>query len=271
MIFDVTSQNFQELVIEKSKKHPVLVDFWAEWCGPCKALTPVLEKIVESMNGKITLAKVNTEEAPDLAQSFGIRGIPNVKLFVNGSVKSEFQGNLPEDQIRNFIEQFSPNPTLQSLKLANQCLEDGAYAEAIEHYKNVLEAAPNHEDANFGMTRALFRSGELEKAKQYLENANPQNVQVQNLKELIEIVRSPEAVSLESSSEPAASAYGRGINLLSKGQINEALDLMIESIQSDRNFQEEAARKIMVGVFEELGPKHPMTLAYQKKLARSLY
>lgn len=274
MIFDVSTQDFQSQVIEQSHEVPVLVDFWAEWCGPCRMLTPVLEKVVESMNGRLMLAKVNTETAPELAQRYGIRGIPNVKLFIKGQVMSEFQGNIPEAQIRAFINQFCPNESDQLYQKASVLLSEGQSYAALEHFQKVLEIQPDHEEAMMGLSKSLLRLGELEKAKFWVEQINPQNVRAQFLKELIvlmEQAKSPEVKAFAESSEKAPHFYAGGLEQLAKGDFEQALEHFLESVKEDRRFADEAARKAMLTIFEELGPKHPQTLEYQKKLARSLY
>ncbi|MFW7381632.1 MAG: thioredoxin [Oligoflexus sp.] len=274
MIFDVSTQEFQTKVIEQSQEIPVLVDFWAEWCGPCRMLTPVLEKIVSSMDGRIMLAKVNTETELELAQRYGIRGIPSVKLFVNGQLKSEFQGNLPEAQIRSFIDQFCPNETDQYYQKASVFLNEGKATEALELFQKALDSQPDHEEAMMGLSKSLLRLGEVDKAKFWIEQVNPQNVRAQFLKDLIllmEQAQSPEIKEFADGTDKAAKFYANGLAHLAKGEFEKALESFLESVKEDRSFSDEAARKAMVTVFEELGAKHPLTLDFQKSLARSLY
>lgn len=274
MIYDVTTNDFDEAVIKKSYEIPVLVDFWAEWCGPCQMLTPVLEKVVQSMNKRVALAKVNTESEALLAQRFGVRGIPNVKLFIDGHIVSEFQGAIAESQIRAFIETYCPSAATKLIQQGYAKLQEDLPKEALTYFQQALDEEPANEEAQFGLSRTLLRLGELEKARFWLEQLNPQIVRVQEMKELIQLMEqggSAENQSLLSSDEEAARNYALGLQALNKAQFEAALKAFLESIRSDRNYSDGAARKSMLQIFSELGTKHPLTLNYQKKLASSLY
>jgi len=274
MIFDVTNDDFKEKVLDKSHQTPVLVDFWAEWCEPCRMLTPVLEKIVHAMNGRVVLAKVNTELAPELAQRYGVRGIPNVKMFIDGNIKTEFQGNLPESQIRTFIEQFLPNELDKIYLEGISLLGDQNATEALEKFQKVLDLQEDHEEAIIGLSKSLIRLGEIKKAQFWLEQVNPQHVRVPFLKDLILLIeqaQQPEIKALATGSEKAPRLYAEGLGLLAQAKFELALESLLESVMADRNFNDDVARKSMLSIFEELGPKHQLTLTFQKKLARCLY
>jgi putative thioredoxin len=274
VIYDVTSENFELEVVQKSYKIPVLVDFWAEWCGPCKVLTPILEKVIRSMDGRVVLAKANTETDPALAAKFQIRGIPAVKLFRDGKIVSQFQGALPEDQVITFLDRFCPSEADYLVESGNNELAQHQLEKALQLFQTALKKKSDHDDAIIGMTRVLLRQEKLDEAEEWLQRVNPQNVKAHALKQfanLMQLAFQTAKSRAESQVDSPEFYFEKGLRALALMQWEQALEALLQSVKKDKWFQDEIARKTMLQLFDELGSKHDLTLTYQKRLLKSLY
>ena len=285
-IKDTTTQTFMKDVIEESKRQPVLVDFWAEWCGPCKQLTPVLEKVVKNAKGKVKLAKMDIDKHPQIPGQLGIQSIPAVFAFVNGQPIDGFMGALPESQVTAFIERLTKGkvaPEEQDmLKAADAALAEGDAAGAAEIYAHVLQEEPANLQALAGLTRCYVETGALDQAKQTLAmvpEAKQGDAAVAAARAALELALQASNVGPIAELEQKVtqnpldhqSRYDLAVALNAKGQRKEALDHLIEIVRRDRKWNEDGARKQLVQLFDAWGPTDEATLDGRKRLSSILF
>jgi putative thioredoxin len=285
-IRDTTTQTFMKDVIEESKRQPVLVDFWAEWCGPCKQLTPVLEKAVKASKGKVKLAKMDIDKHPAIPGQLGIQSIPAVFAFVNGQPVDGFMGALPEGQVTAFIERLTKDavaPEEQDiLKGAVAALAAGDAAGAAELYAQVLAGEPANVTALAGLTRCYVETGALEQAKQTLAlvpEAKHNDAAVAAARAALELAQQATSVGPVGDLEQKVAQnpldhqarFDLAVALNANGQRKEALDHLIEIVRRDRKWNEDAARKQLVQLFDAWGATDEMTLEGRKRLSSILF
>ena len=262
--FDVTAANFQQVVLDAPQNVPVLVDFWATWCGPCKVLTPILEKLADEYQGKFILAKVETDANPELAGQFGIRGVPNVKAFLNGEMVDEFSGALPEGQVREFIERLIPSPGEELRLQALDAYAAGDAGKALQLLGQASQLDPRNEKIRVDAAAIMLDAGEMEEAQRLLASLSPDMIQEQRVQELqarIEFADKakdlPDAESLKAriaANEGDLEARLQLANLLiAHSQYEPALEQLLEIVRRDRSFQDDIGRKTMLSVFNLLG------------------
>jgi putative thioredoxin len=283
---DTTTQSFVKDVIEESKRQPVLVDFWAEWCGPCKQLAPVLEKVVRASKGKVKLVKMDIDKHPSIPQQLGIQSIPAVFAFVNGQPVDGFLGALPESQVAAFVARVTkdrPGGEEQDLlKVADEALAQGDAAGAADLYAQVLARDAGNVAALAGLARSYVRTGAIEQAKQTLAlvpEAKRNDAAVAAARAALEVAEQAKSVGPIAELEKKLTAdpldqqarFDLAVALNSKGRRQEAVDHLIAIVKRDRQWNEDGARKQLVQFFDAWGPTDEATVEGRKRLSSVLF
>jgi putative thioredoxin len=283
---DTTTQGFIKDVIEESKKQPVLVDFWAPWCGPCKQLTPILEKAVKAAKGKVKLVKMNIDEHPEIPGQMGIQSIPAVIAFVNGQPADGFMGALPESQVIAFLERLTKGKIVDEgqdqLKTAEDALAAGNAADAANLYGQLLAQDGGNVAALAGLARCYVQTGALEQAKQTLAmvpDAKRNDAPVAAAQAALDVAVQAKSVGPIDELQQKVAAdpldhqarFDLATALNAKGKRTEAADHLLAIVKRDRKWNEDGARKQLVQFFEAWGPTDPATLEGRKRLSSILF
>lgn len=281
-VFDVTQESFQTLVLEASHRHPVLVDYWAEWCAPCRALAPILERVADAYGGKLTVAKLNTEEQRDLAARHGIRSLPTVRLFLDGQPVDEFLGAMPEAKVRAFVDRFLVRESDLWLDQAEVLLGDGD----LDGAARLLDQTQGNDAANPRLpvlqARLQVAQGDLAGAAQTLASLDPdqqQQPEVLALRGQLAFYQqaqsAPPAPELEQRllDNPADSEarYLLAVQRVVAGDIPAALELLLELLRRDRKYGDDAARATLLRIFELLGGSGELVSKYRAKMTSILF
>ena len=272
-IVDVTEANFQYEVLSYSENTPVVVDFWAEWCRPCKTLGPLLEKLAHEAQGSFRLARVDVDANPNLALHYGVRSIPTVKAFSQGEVVGEFSGLQPEERIREFLSRITPpSPLSLALEKALSLLQDRQWAEAENLLRDLLDQAPQQPEAQLGLAMALLGQGYGTAALEILRNfpASREYARAQQLLPLAEALKNSEDGCLPDETDLDA-AYAQAIRLAGRGNLPAALDGLLDILRQNKTYRQGAARQAVVALLELLGPNDPLSRAYRSELAAILF
>lgn len=276
------TEHFKQQVMEASKQQPVLVDFWADWCQPCKTLIPMLEKLAAEYRGAFILAKVNADEQQELVAAAGVRNLPTVKLFKDGAIVDEFMGAKPESEIRQFLDAHVENESNNALQEALELSESGQYEQALEALKQLNQDDPSNTDIYLATARVYLQSGDLDNCEAVIK-ALPANVQVseeaKKLTDELEFARAtkdaPDVSELATQLESDPDNHELRVQLANQytvsHQYEKALEELMVILRKDINFQEGKAKEAMLKIFEILGNQEPLVRKYRGKLATLLY
>jgi putative thioredoxin len=278
---DVTQADFDTQVLERSRQVPVLVDFWAAWCAPCRALMPLLARLAEDYQGRFFLAKVNTDAERELAERYGIRSLPTVKLFRDGVPVDEFMGALPESALREFLDTRLPRASDRSVTAALQAAEHGAADQAITLLQQALTEDPANDRARLALARLLFERASYDEAEAALKGLSARQAdepEALGLCARLEFARVPAArrpadeLHRALAADPAdhAARYGLGAQAVLAGDYDTALAHLLEIVRRDRKFGDDAGRKGMIAVFNILGDRGALVQKYRARLAATL-
>ena len=285
-IKDTTTQSFVKDVIEESRRQPVLVDFWAPWCGPCKQLTPVLEKAVKAAKGKVKLAKMNIDEHPSIPGQLGIQSIPAVIAFVNGQPADGFMGALPESQVIAFLERLTKDKiggeAKDMLAGADAALAKGDAAGAAEIYAQILAEDGANTAALAGLVRCYVQTGALDRARQTLAmvpDGKQNDAAVAAARAALELAEQAKTVGPVADLEQKVAAnpldhqarFDLALALNSKGRRHDALENLIAIVKRDRKWNDDGARKQLVQFFDAWGPTDEATIEGRKRLSSILF
>ena len=286
LVKETTTQTFVKDVVEESKHQPVLIDFWAPWCGPCKQLTPVLEKAVRAAKGKVKLVKMNIDEHPAIPGQMGIQSIPAVIAFVNGQPADGFMGALPESQVVAFLERLTKDriggEAKDLLAAADAALADGDPAGAADLYAQLLAEDNTNVQALAGLTRCYVETGAMEQAKQTLalvpdsKHNDPSFVAAKAALDLAEQAKSLGPIT-ELEQKVAANPldhqarFDLALALNGKGRRLDALEQLISIVKRDRKWNDDGARKQLVQFFDAWGPTDEATIEGRKRLSSILF
>lgn len=276
-VLDVTDATFQTAVIEESKTRPVVVDFWAPWCGPCRILGPVIEKVAEEFRGDVVVAKLNVDENPQSSMQYRVQGIPAVKAFRDGRVVNEFTGALPEPQVRAFFQSLAPTAADRAAAEAEQLLASGDVAAAEARLREILETTPDDPKAVVGLANILVARDDFDEADMVLKRL-PADRQAKVMRHQIFLERyarkhAGEDLRGEAVATPRdpRARYRWGLMLAAGGDYVSALDELLESVRYDKTWEDGAARKAMLAIFEILGMDSTITRDYQRRLENVLF
>jgi len=281
-MIDTTIESFQADVIDASMQVPVLVDFWAPWCGPCKVLGPMLENLEAQYGGRFRLVKVNTEENQELAQHFRIRSIPTVFAWVGGRPVDQFQGALPEPQLREFIDRLMPNPSDLELDAALQAIEKGDRATASEHLKKALALDPSSDGARMTYAQLLLEENDPAAAQAQVDAMSPAAQQDAHVQALVTQIRAMlEENALPPAPELEARVAANPGDLQARLELAQhciahkawepALEQLIEIVRRDRAFGDDVGRKTMIQVFDLAAAQPQLVSAWRRKLSSVLF
>jgi len=280
-IIEINEQNFQTAVLEESSRRLVVIDFWADWCAPCKALMPVLEKLANEYAGQFLLAKVNADEQQNISGQFGIRSLPTVIFMKEGQPVDAFQGAQSEKEIREFLDKHLPKPWDAELEKAQKMLADQDYQAALETLRPAYKDSEQRYDIAISLAFTLIEMNRCDEAQTVMEAIAlvDRDAQYDRLLATLQLKqeagKSPEIQALEEqlNNDPnnLELAYQLALQFSQNNHYKEALDLLLTVIKEDKEFQEGAAKKAFLDVLASLGKGEPLAVEYQRKFFNMLY
>jgi putative thioredoxin len=257
-VIEVTDQTFEQVVVEGSKERPVVVDMWAEWCGPCRQLTPILEKVAGERNGAFLLAKLDTDANPMTASAFGVQSIPTVIAFADGAPVTGFVGAYPEPEVNRFVDSILPTEADRKAEEARSEEVSGDLVAAEEGYRQVLAEDPDNREAALGLARILQERGDLDGAEQLVSKHRP-DPEAEKIQATINVTRWAEA--------PEDGILGQAKRLVAAGDVSGGLAGLLQALDEDRD----GARDAMITVFAAVGDDDPIVQEYRRQLSAALF
>lgn len=271
-ILNITEENFEYEVLEVSQTMPVLVEFWATWCIPCKVLDPLLEDLSTRFDGMFRVARLDVDKNPGLARKLGVRNLPIVKSFVGGEIVGEFSGPLDETHLWNFISRSIPDEGDLTLDKAENLLLMKSWPEAQKEFFSFLEGHPNHPRALLGLAKCLLVSGEFHQARQLLQNfpASPEYKTAEILLPLAEALNTDDHF-VDDGKDELAPMFNNSLRLVKKGKIEPAVDGLLELLRQNKRYKQGHVRLVVLGLLELMGEADPQTRQYRTELASILF
>src|ERR1700722_13322669 len=287
VVKDVTTASFMAEVVDASFDQPVIVDFWAPWCGPCKQLGPILERVVRGANGAVRMVKLNIDDNPEIAQQMRIQSIPAVYAFKDGRPVDAFVGAVPESQIKQFVQKLGgpsgPSPVEEALAMAKEALQTGDYDSAGGIFSQVLQREPDNIDALAGLERELIAKGEHAQARELLSQVPKDQLNhaaIAAAHSALELAEQAQKAMgddgklrarLAADPNDHEARYELGTALFGAGEREAGIDELLTLFRKDRAWNEEAARKQLLKFFEVMGPTDPLTLASRRRLSSLMF
>jgi putative thioredoxin len=272
-ILDVNEASFESEVILRSHQIPVVVDFWAPWCGPCTLLSPILERLAIEGGGKFRLAKVNVDQNPNLAIRYGVQGIPAVKAFQEGKVVSQFVGAQPEPVVRRMIEKLAPSPAELAVMEARSLLATHHWKEAEQAFRAVYEEDESNAAAALGLVECLLMLGKGTEARKILDRfpAGTEWATAERMKPLALLLEEVEEDGPRPESDPLASGLYQSARLIVKGNLPGAMDGLLDILRQDKGYRDGLPKDVLLALFAILGDDDALTREYRQELASILF